>query len=134
MRSERVVIAGVGRKNLAQMGFAEDDDVIEAFPGDRADQSLRMPILPRRPRGDQKGLPSPRRPSPTLGHILGHRRLRDIDAQLEQFAVDAGRTPQPISQAHFPDQTADLLVSLADHPDRATSSANTVETLCDATG
>ena len=51
MRSEPVIIAGVGRKDLAQMGFAEDDDVIEAFPADRADQSLRMPILPGRPRG-----------------------------------------------------------------------------------
>ena len=47
MRSEFVVIAGVGRKNLAQMGFAEDDDVIEAFAADRADQPLRMPVLPR---------------------------------------------------------------------------------------
>ena len=49
MRPEFVVIADVGRKDPAQMGFAEDDDVIEAFPADRADQSLRMPILPRRP-------------------------------------------------------------------------------------
>jgi hypothetical protein len=32
MRSEFVVVAGVGRKNPAQMGFAEDDDAIEAFP------------------------------------------------------------------------------------------------------
>ena len=47
MRSEFVAIAGVGRKNLAQMGFAEDDDVIEAFAADRADQPLRMPVLPR---------------------------------------------------------------------------------------
>ncbi len=47
MRSEFVVIAGVGRKDPAQMGLAEDDDVIEAFPADRADQSLRMPVLPR---------------------------------------------------------------------------------------
>ena len=46
MRSELVVVAGVGRKDLAQMGLAEDDDVIEAFPVDRADQSLRMPVLP----------------------------------------------------------------------------------------
>jgi hypothetical protein len=29
------------------MGFAEDDDVIEAFAADRADQPLRMPVLPR---------------------------------------------------------------------------------------
>jgi hypothetical protein len=27
------------------MGLAEDDEVIEAFPADRADQSLRIPIL-----------------------------------------------------------------------------------------
>ena len=46
MRSQLVVVAGVGRKDLAQMGLAEDDDVIQAFPADRADQSLRMPVLP----------------------------------------------------------------------------------------
>ena len=46
MRSQFVVIVGIGRKDTAQMGFAEDDDVIEAFLADRADQSLRMPILP----------------------------------------------------------------------------------------
>ena len=46
MCSAFVVVAGVGRKDPAQTGFAEDDDVIEAFPADRADQSLRMPILP----------------------------------------------------------------------------------------
>src|SRR3982074_1774710 len=51
MRSDSVVIAGVGRKDPAQMGVAEDDDVIEAFPADRADQSLRMPVLPGGPRG-----------------------------------------------------------------------------------
>ena len=43
--SEFVVIASVGRKDPAQMGLAKDDDGIEAFPADRADQSLRMPVL-----------------------------------------------------------------------------------------
>src|ERR1700754_3151315 len=42
--------AGDPRKGPAQMALAEDDDVIEAFPADRADQSLRMPVLPGRPR------------------------------------------------------------------------------------
>jgi hypothetical protein len=46
MRSEPVVIARVGRKDSAQMGLAEDDSVIEAFPADRANQPLRMPVLP----------------------------------------------------------------------------------------
>jgi hypothetical protein len=34
MRSEFVVIAGVSRKDPAEMGLAEDDDVIEAFSSD----------------------------------------------------------------------------------------------------
>ena len=46
MCSEVVVIASVGRKDPTQMGLAEDDGVIETFPADRPDQSLRMPVLP----------------------------------------------------------------------------------------
>ena len=46
MRPEFVVISCVGRKYSTQMGVAEDDDVIEAFPADRADEPLRMPVLP----------------------------------------------------------------------------------------
>ena len=46
MRSEIVVIKGIGSKNPAQMCLAKDDDVIEAFAADRADQSLRVPVLP----------------------------------------------------------------------------------------
>jgi hypothetical protein len=46
MRSQFVVIGGIGPKNPAQMDLAENDDVIEAFPADRADQSLRMSVLP----------------------------------------------------------------------------------------
>jgi hypothetical protein len=46
MRSVFVVITDVGTKNSTQVDVAEDDDVIEAFPADRANQPLRMPILP----------------------------------------------------------------------------------------
>jgi hypothetical protein len=35
------------------MTLANDDDVIKTFPSDRADQLLRIPILPRRPRRDR---------------------------------------------------------------------------------
>jgi hypothetical protein len=38
-------MARVGRKDSAQVRFAEDDDVIKAFPADRTDQSLRMKKL-----------------------------------------------------------------------------------------
>ena len=36
----------VGRKDPEQMALAEDDGMIEALPADRADQSLRVPVLP----------------------------------------------------------------------------------------
>ena len=47
MRPDFIVIVSVGEKDPAQMGLAEDDDVIEAFPPDRSDQPLRVPVLPR---------------------------------------------------------------------------------------
>jgi hypothetical protein len=47
MRPDVIVIGGIGSKHPAQMGFTEDDDMIEAFPADRADQPFRMPVLPR---------------------------------------------------------------------------------------
>jgi hypothetical protein len=46
MRANIVVVAGVGRKHVAKMGFAEDHDVIETFPTDRADEPLYVTVLP----------------------------------------------------------------------------------------
>lgn len=34
MRPGIIVVSGIRRQNSAQMGFAEDDDVIEAFAAD----------------------------------------------------------------------------------------------------
>ena len=38
---------------MAKMALANDDDVIKTFPSDRADQPLRISVLPRRPRRDR---------------------------------------------------------------------------------
>ena len=46
MRPDIVVIGGVGLEDLTQVGFAIDDDVIQTFSADRANQPLCMPILP----------------------------------------------------------------------------------------
>src|SRR5882757_7967664 len=56
----------------------------------------------------QKGLPGLLPSSPTPRDVLGDRRLGDLDAELEQFAMYARCAPQPIGQAHLPDQPADL--------------------------
>lgn len=44
---------------------------------------------------------SPRQISPDRG-------LGDLDAEVEQFAMDAGRGPKRVGQAHLRDQIADL--------------------------
>src|SRR3989304_1241512 len=39
---------------------------------------------------------------------LWEDNLADLDAELEQFAVDAGRAPERVGQAHLMDQLTDL--------------------------
>src|ERR1700738_4252565 len=50
MRSDVVVIAGIGSQNSAQMRLAQDNDVVQALAPDRSDQPLGKAILPRRGR------------------------------------------------------------------------------------
>ena len=45
-------------------------------------------------------------------HVSADRGLADLDAKLEQFAVDAGRAPKRVCLAHCSDQITDL----AAHP------------------
>src|SRR5215216_7535961 len=55
-----VVVSGIRRKNATQVILARDHDVIEALPSDRADQPLRMAILPGRARRNRM-IPDPHR-------------------------------------------------------------------------
>src|SRR3954453_11164127 len=48
--------------------------------------------------------PALRRWAPVSGHELGNRSLADIDAELEEFSVNAGSAPERICQAHLADQ------------------------------
>jgi hypothetical protein len=36
-------------------------------------------------------------------YVLGHGRLRDLNAELEQLAMDARRTPERICQTYVAD-------------------------------
>ena len=45
-----MVIVHIGCEDAAQMTLVEDDNVIEAFASDRADDALSIRILPRRTR------------------------------------------------------------------------------------
>src|SRR5467141_20396 len=53
-------------------------------------------------------LPSLRRRASSPGHILGHTRLPDFDAELEQLSMDPRRSPQRISNAHLVDKLASV--------------------------
>src|SRR5260370_19147496 len=56
----------------------------------------------------QEGAPSLGRRSTSLDHVLRDAGLRDLEAELEQLAMDARRTPQLIFRAHPPDQRAQI--------------------------
>src|ERR1700730_18230586 len=60
----------------------------------------------------QEGSPSLAGWPPSFDHVLGDARLRDLKPELEQFAVNAWRTPKRIFDAHPPDQYAQLRVDL----------------------
>src|SRR5260370_1369097 len=51
MGAGAIVIVGVGSEDPAQMGLAQDEDMIEAFSPDRADEPFHMPVLPGRAGG-----------------------------------------------------------------------------------
>src|SRR6202035_4004634 len=48
MRSDAIVIVGVGFQDPAQMHLAQDNDVVHTFTPDRSDQPFHKAILPRR--------------------------------------------------------------------------------------
>src|ERR1022692_2812388 len=50
----------------------------------------------------QEGSPSPAGRSTPFRHVLGDARLSDINAKLEQFAVDAWRSPKRVLDTHPP--------------------------------
>jgi len=53
--------------------------------------------------------PSLRRRLSVAEQVLAHARFADIDAELQQFAVNARRAPERILTAQHPNQSADLL-------------------------
>src|SRR3954465_11402396 len=50
MRSGAVVILSIGAKHMSQMPLTKYDHMIKTLASDRADQSFRIAVLPRRSR------------------------------------------------------------------------------------
>ena len=53
MNPRFIIVAGILPQDSAQARLPKYDHVVETFPSDRADQSLRVPILPRRARSNR---------------------------------------------------------------------------------
>jgi hypothetical protein len=70
----------------------------------------------------QKSAPSLAWRPTSLDHVFGDARLRDFKPELEQFAVDAWRTPKRILDIHPPDQCAQLRVWSCGRPPRVYTS------------
>src|SRR5258708_31431028 len=60
----------------------------------------------------QEGSPSLAGWPPSFNYVLGDARLRDVKAELEQFAVDTWRAPKRIFDAHPAGQYAQPCVDL----------------------
>src|ERR1700730_13790070 len=56
----------------------------------------------------QECTPGLRRRLAAVHHVFAYAALTDVDAEFEQFAVDARCTPIGIFSAHLADQTSDL--------------------------
>ena len=58
----------------------------------------------------QKAAPARRRRISSPYHVLGDSRLADLDAELEQLAMDPGRAPERISVTHITNHLANFAI------------------------
>jgi len=83
--------------------MAQDDEAEQQFKGRRGnheevDRGNAIGVV------SKEGHPRLRGRTPALGYVLGHGRLRHVDADLEELTVDTWSAPQGIGQAHLADQ------------------------------
>src|SRR6185369_8350236 len=82
----------------------KDEEDAEASGGDGKEidrDQVEDAVREERPPG-LRGL------GPMLGHEAGDGAFGDVDAELEEFAVDARRSPQGIRRGHRPHEAGDL--------------------------
>src|SRR6476620_12766127 len=57
---------------------------------------------------EEERSPALRGRSSSPRHVLRNGGLADVDAELEEFSMDAGSAPEWIGEAHLPDQPPDF--------------------------
>src|SRR5260370_6634117 len=67
----------------------------------------------------KEGLPGLQWPILPGHHVDRNRGLGDLDAELEQLAMDLGSAPEPVLKTHSSDQVAQLLADPRSTPKRS---------------
>ncbi len=84
MGAATIVILGVGTEYTAQVGLAENDQMVQTFPSDRANQPLNIGVLPwrtwcrgtiRDPHGSDTSSEHPPVGAITITNEVGGRRI-----------------------------------------------------------
>ena len=88
---------------LVSANGQDDEDVkdlkSEGGDGQEVDRNHAVEVIAK------EGFPVGRMwPPRAWDHVFGNGSLGDIEAELEQFAMDSGSAPQRIGTAHLPDQ------------------------------
>src|SRR5207247_368205 len=122
VRARGVVVGEVRAQQAAEMTLIEDEDedVVQAFAADRADQALGEGILPGGARGDQDLADAHVCDSaselvtidrvPIAAHVLGDRELSHIVAEEPKLGLDAATAPGGILASHAANQVPDLAI------------------------
>jgi hypothetical protein len=92
MRAYPVVIGGVGRKDPPAVVAQDDQDEQHLERGGRNREEVQRDRLFGMIQ--QKCASALRRWAAALHHVLGHVRLRDLNPEHEQLAMDPRRAPE----------------------------------------
>ena len=102
---------GHGEPKQLAMPVTDDYECKQAFECHRVDYA-QIDRCDRIGMVAQKRSPGLRRRPAMADHIFGDRRLGDLKPKLEQFTVDAGRTPEPVRPAHVSNKLTQLATNL----------------------
>ena len=102
------MLGNVEPHNLSATVSQDDHDVEQSKRGRHRDEHVDG--------GDadcfvaQEAAPCRRRRSDPSHHVLCDRGLADLDAELQELAVDTRRTPQWVGAVHLPDQITNFAI------------------------
>src|ERR1700681_4652360 len=97
---------GPNEPAAAMAKHQEPEELLKRHRGDHKEINRRDPLR----MVAKEGFPGLQRPTLPRHHVFRHRRLGNLDAELEQLTMDLGRSPERVLKAHSSDKVANLLI------------------------